>query len=174
MRKVYLSILLFFLPFFLSAQELSQRELPANEPTAGIQQYGDFLLDMTLMAIKPSLLSPTDFNLFELPVDYNQRIFTDQAASYGKSTLLLGPSSYGFGSPLYSTGIESIYSSSFKLNDKLRLNTYGQYDASGRRRIEPSALPWERNDFKGAFELKSSSGFGVRIEVQRKTPRYLY
>ena len=32
----------------------------------------------------------------------------------------------------------------------------------------PSALPWERNNFNGAFEMKSENGnFGIRIEVQR-------
>lgn len=32
----------------------------------------------------------------------------------------------------------------------------------------PSALPWQKNNFKGAFELKSQDGsFGIRIEVQK-------
>ena len=35
----------------------------------------------------------------------------------------------------------------------------------------PSALPWERNNFKGAFELKSENGFGLRIEVQQGKDR---
>lgn len=29
-------------------------------------------------------------------------------------------------------------------------------------------LPWEKNNFNGAFEMKSENGnFGIRIEVQR-------
>ena len=37
-----------------------------------------------------------------------------------------------------------------------------------------SALPWEKNTFKGAFELKSANGaFGIRIEVQQgRNPYY--
>ena len=31
-----------------------------------------------------------------------------------------------------------------------------------------SAMPWEKNNFRGAFELKSANGnFGIRIEVQQ-------
>ena len=50
----------------------------------------------------------------------------------------------------------------------------GEYDANGRRVYNPSALPWERNNFNGAFELKSENGFGLRIEVQQgnRTPFY--
>lgn len=29
-------------------------------------------------------------------------------------------------------------------------------------------LPWQKNNFKGAFEMKTKNGsFGVRVEVQR-------
>ena len=57
--------------------------------------------------------------------------------------------------------------SSFRLNNGWQLNTYGEYDADGNRVYNPSALPWQRNNFKGAFELKSQDGsFGFRIEVQ--------
>ena len=38
----------------------------------------------------------------------------------------------------------------------------------GNKVRNPSALPWERNNFNGAFEVKSENGnFGIRIEVQR-------
>ena len=46
-----------------------------------------------------------------------------------------------------------------------------KYDADGRRVYNPSALPWERNNFKGAFEMKSENGFGFRIEVQQGNDR---
>ena len=45
---------------------------------------------------------------------------------------------------------------------------YGEYDKDGWKVPNPSALPWEKNNFKGAFELKSANGaFGIRIEVQQ-------
>ena len=32
----------------------------------------------------------------------------------------------------------------------------------------PTEVPWEKNNFRGAFELKSANGnFGIRIEVQQ-------
>ena len=48
------------------------------------------------------------------------------------------------------------------------LFAYGEYDKDGWRVPNPSALPWQKNNFKGAFELKSQDGsFGIRIEVQK-------
>ena len=42
------------------------------------------------------------------------------------------------------------------------------YDKDGWRVPNRSAMPWERNNFRGAFELKSANGnFGIRIEVQQ-------
>ena len=55
----------------------------------------------------------------------------------------------------------------------MRINTYGDYNKDGWRVPNRSAMPWERNNFRGAFELKSANGnFGIRIEVQqgRNTP----
>ena len=47
-------------------------------------------------------------------------------------------------------------------------------NADGYKVPDRSALPWEKNTFKGAFELKSANGaFGIRIEVQQgKNPYY--
>ena len=48
------------------------------------------------------------------------------------------------------------------------MNTYGEYNADGKKVPNPAAMPWEKNNFKGAFEMKSSDGnFGIRIEVQQ-------
>lgn len=50
----------------------------------------------------------------------------------------------------------------------MEITTYGEYDADGNKVRNPSALPWEKNNFNGAFEMKSENGnFGIRIEVQR-------
>ena len=54
----------------------------------------------------------------------------------------------------------------------MRINTYGEYDKDGWKVPNRSALPWEKNNFKGAFEMKSANGaFGIRIEVQQATGR---
>ena len=54
---------------------------------------------------------------------------------------------------------------SFTLKNGMRIHTYGEYDKDGWKVPNPSALPWEKNNFKGAFELKSANGaFDIRIE----------
>lgn len=64
--------------------------------------------------------------------------------------------------------MDNLQMGSFKLKNGMRINTYGEYNKEGRKVFNPSALPWERNNFKGAFELKSQDGsFGFRIEVQQ-------
>ena len=55
---------------------------------------------------------------------------------------------------------------SYKLGNGTRINLYGQYDADGNKVRNPSAMPWQRNDFNAAFEMKSANGnFGIRLEV---------
>ena len=46
------------------------------------------------------------------------------------------------------------FHSTFKLKNGLHITTYGEYDADGNKVRNPSALPWERNNFNGAFEMK--------------------
>jgi hypothetical protein len=72
---------------------------------------------------------------------------------------------YGFGTISMPPTLQS---ATFKLKNGLHITTYGEYDADGNKVRNPSALPWERNNFNGAFEMKSENGnFGIRIEVQR-------
>ena len=61
------------------------------------------------------------------------------------------------------------------LKNGMRLTTYGQYNSDGYRMPTTGGMPWNRNNFKGGFELKSSNGaFGIKVEVQqgRRDPRY--
>ncbi len=152
------------------------QELLGND----VKSYNGFLLDMgNLLSAK----SPVpDFSRFKLTVpdaskDYSRifRLNPDVTYSSGLSQMF-GTSSFylnpfgltGFGSPA-----DNLQMGSFRLKNGWKLNTYGEYDKDGWRVPNPSALPWERNNFKGAFELKSEDGsFGIRIEVQqgRKSP----
>lgn len=140
---------------------------------SGIRPMGDFLIDMDLMRLHaaPKL---TDFKL-EIPdasKDYNAlfRLGPDAVYSSGAwfpTGMLRYYSRYGW------NVTDNLQMGSFRLRNGMRLNTYGQYDKNGYRVFNPSALPWERDNFKGAFELKSEDGsFGIRIEVEqgRKTP----
>ena len=74
---------------------------------------------------------------------------------------------YGYGWGL-SSSPQFMQMGSFKLKNGMRINTYGDYDKDGWRVPNRSAMPWEKNNFRGAFELKSANGnFGIRIEVQQ-------
>ena len=56
----------------------------------------------------------------------------------------------------------------FKLKNGWKINTYGDYDKDGWKVPNRSAMPWEKNNFRGAFELKSSMViFGIRIGFSR-------
>ncbi len=147
---------------------------PASEGASSllpstVRNYGGFLLDMGAINLphRPSL---DNFKL-EIPdasKDYSFifRPRTDAVYTQGNYSLF---SPYGLNS-FWGTS-STLQMGSFQLNNGWKLNTYGEYDADGRRVYNPSALPWERNNFKGAFELKSENGFGLRIEVQQGKDR---
>lgn len=150
-------------------------------PSAGIQPMGDFLIDMDLMKLHtaPKL---TDFKL-EIPdasKDYNALFRLSPDVTYS-SGVTYQSWWYPTGSPWFYSryGLndwditDNLQMGSFRLKNGMRINTYGHYNKDGYRVANPSALPWERNNFKGAFELKSENGaFGIRIEVEQgqKTP----
>lgn len=141
-----------------------------------VKSYDGFLLDMKSLLKTPA----PDFSQFKLTVpnvskDYNaivrpntDAIYTSGLSNMFSSSFYLNPFGLtGFGSPM-----DNLQMGSFKLKNGWRLNTYGEYDKDGWRVPNPSALPWEKNNFKGAFELKSQDGsFGIRIEVQQGRQR---
>ncbi len=172
-------LFLFLLPFtFISAW--AQSELPADDtrysPGENYKEYGGFLLDMGLFGILPPEVPKIDFSLTTIPKDYSQIFQLNPDVVYS------GNATYNFSSFQPSFGTFSAFGNStnmqmgsFRLKNGMRINTYGDYNADGYRMPNRSALPWERNNFRGAFEMKSANGnFGVRIEVQqsRKSPFY--
>lgn len=169
--------LIFFLSLLLATATLSaQSELPTDsiprKPNSNIKEFGGFLLDMGLMSVKAPQLPKLDFNAAALTKDFNQLFSLNPNVSYTQGTSgIFSPSYSGFG--MYGFGgfgssTETLQMGSFKLKNGMRINTYGEYDADGYRVPRHSALPWEKDGFKGAFEMKSANGaFGVRIEVQQ-------
>lgn len=141
--------------------------MPEDTPLlpSTVKNYGGFLLDLGAMNL-PERPSLSDFKL-EIPdasKDYSFLLRPQTNVTYSQSTWTMFSSPYyGFwGTPT------TLQMRSFRLKNGWQLNTYGEYDADGRRVPNPSALPWQRNNFKGAFELKSQDGsFGIRVEVQR-------
>ena len=127
-------------------------------------------LDMGLMNVAPPKLPKFSLDVPDVSKDYNQifRLNTDATYTQGFTDAFSSPfSGFGYG---YGWGLSSspqfMQMGTFKL--KNGWNTYGDYDKDGWKVPNRSAMPWEKNNFRGAFELKSSNGnFGIRIEVQQ-------
>lgn len=167
MKKVIL-----FLIWLLGTLSVSaQSELPADTlrglPST-VKQYGDFLIDMGLFASSRPEAPKPDFKLYDASKDFNSifRLNPNVTMTQGFSTAL----SPGFGWGIGGFGSSSQYLQvgSFKLKNGMQLNTYGEYDANGRKVRNLNAMPWEKNNFKGGFELKSGNGaFSIGIQVQQ-------
>ncbi len=174
MKKLILSFSLLLLTAAVAAQsELPSDSIPRS-PNENYKEFGGFLLDMGLMSVMPPQLPKLNFDISDIGKDYNQlfRLNPDITYSQGLSnvfsTAYSGFGWLGFGSS------QNLQMGSFKLKNGMRINTYGEYNADGYKVPSRSALPWEKNTFKGAFELKSGNGaFGIRIEVQQgRNPYY--
>lgn len=143
----------------------------------GVKDFGGFILDMGTM-----------LNAESLTVDMALPPLTLMGAFPEASPLLVNPDAFKLNPNITymgGTGITSSYTpimsllyggvgsgmvnwqgTSFKLNNGMRINLYGEYDADGRKVYNPAALPWERNNFNAAFEMKSANGnFGIKLEV---------
>ena len=169
MRKLIL-----FLSLILSVGFAS--EVPSDSirraPSSNIKEFGGFLLDMGLMNVAPPKLPKFSLDVPDVSKDYNQifRLNTDATYTQGFTDAFSSPfSGFGYG---YGWGLSSspqfMQMGTFKLKNGWKINTYGDYDKDGWKVPNRSAMPWEKNNFRGAFELKSSNGnFGIRIEVQQ-------
>ena len=133
------------------------------------------LLDMGLMNLSTPTLPKFTLEIPDASKDYS-RIFQlnpNVTYSQGLSNIFsLSNSRYFSSNPFGLTGFwgstDNLQMGSFTLKNGMRIHTYGEYDKDGWKVPNPSALPWEKNNFKGAFELKSANGaFGIRIEVQQ-------
>ena len=63
---------------------------------------------------------------------------------------------------------------SFQLKNGWKLNTYGEYDANGRRVYNPSALPWERNNFNGAIRAEIGKWASASVLRCNKETEHLF
>lgn len=177
-----IGFLIFFCFFALLVN--AQNEIPAdsvsNVTMPATKDFDGFLLDMNLMKMAAPPMPKLTLSIPDASKDYGFlfRLNPDVTYSQGLSNMFsLGSSTFYSMNPFGLTGFGSsptnLQMGSFRLKNGMRINTYGEYNKDGWKVPNPSALPWERNNFKGAFEMKSSNGaFGIRIEVQqgRSTP----
>lgn len=165
MKRTY--IFLFMLT--VTTAIFAQSEIPSDSisrmPT-NYKEVGGFLLDMGLMAIMPPDLPKSDFKLPDASKDFNQIFRLNPQTTYTQGYSNVFSLSNGFWG--MSGSSQFMQMGSFKLKNGWQINTYGDYNKDGYRVFNPSALPWEKNNFRGAFEMKSANGsFGIRIEVQQ-------
>lgn len=159
------------------------RNLNAHQPE--VKQFGQYQLDMNQLGIMPATANPIRFstktfntqdysNIFRLGAD------TPFGTGYTNDFSRINwhyPTGYFYGSPFYadylgysmSTNPDMLQGTSFKLNNGARINLYGKYGADGKLLPGMNAMPWQKHDFKAAFEMKSKNGnFGIRVEVSRE------
>lgn len=159
--------------------------LPDGIPPEGalmpeVKNYDGFLLDMSLLKMEAPRLPEFTLEIPDASKDYSRMFRLNPNATYsqGLSNVfsLTNSTVYSmnpFGLSGFWSSPENLQMGSFRLKNGMRINTYGEYDKDGWKVPNHSALPWEKNNFKGAFEMKSSNGaFGIRIEVQQgnRTP----
>lgn len=159
--------------------------LPDGTPPEGalmpeVKNYDGFLLDMSLLKMEAPRLPEFTLEIPDASKDYSRMFRLNPNATYSQELSnvfsLTNSTVYSmnpFGLSGFWSSPENLQMGSFRLKNGMRINTYGEYDKDGWKVPNHSALPWEKNNFKGAFEMKSSNGaFGIRIEVQQgnRTP----
>lgn len=173
--KRYLYLLLMFMASLpLSAQTETDDRLAGS----GIKDFGGFILDMGTMLNAESLVVDAPFlpSLSYLPGMDQASMLTirPEACTINPNITFSGglASTRSLSSymsvlyPLVGSGMVNWQGASYKLNNGMRINLYGEYDGDGNRVVNPSAMPWQRNNFNAAFEMKSANGnFGIKVEV---------
>lgn len=131
-----------------------------------IKDFSGFILDMgTMLNAESLVVTPLSFPTLDyMPslAESNSYLLNPEAiriTPFLTSTL-----------PSFSNGMGknriNWQGATYKLNNGVRINLYGEYNADGYKVYNPSALPWEHNNFNAAFEMKSANGnFGIKVEV---------
>lgn len=175
MKRIGLFFFFICFALYISAQNEVFSDSIRTNILPEVKNYDGFLLDMNLMKSSAPKLPDFKIKIPDASKDYSFLFRPDPNVTYtqGLSNIFSPDQSTVYGvNPFGLTGFfsspENLQMGSFKLKNGMRINTYGEYNSDGYKVYNPSALPWERNNFKGAFELKSANGsFGIRVEVQK-------
>lgn len=164
--------ILIWLFLCLVTQTVHAQEVIIDESTfsnSSVKDFGGYLLDMKAMNLNPAMQA---LHRQKLETDAFTRDFSKMFSLNNKTystygLFSLSNSSWG----TYQSASELMSMKTYHLNNGMQFNLYGQYGPDGRRLPQTSGLPWEKDQFKGAFELKSANGkFGIRVEM--KTGHY--
>ena len=165
-----------YILFFLMAT-LSVHAQGETDRGTGVKDFGGFILDMGTMLNSESLMVDMylpPLSLIGLTGEASPYIIRTEAFTLNSNIAYMSgtdinQSRTSIMSLLYNgigTGMVNWQGTSYKLNNGMRINLYGEYDADGRKVYNPAAMPWQRNNFNAAFEVKSTNGnFGIKVEV---------
>lgn len=177
MRKLTYILFLLIGTLTVQAQSEKKESLSPEATSTNVKDFGGFILDMGTMMNAESLVVPLTLPSLNhlVPID---ELFTYQLnpnafkinpnITYkgGNSSIPPHTSMMSLLYPVSGSGMMNWQSTSYKLKNGVRINLYGEYDADGYKVYNPSALPWQRNNFNAAFEVKSANGnFGIKVEV---------
>lgn len=174
MKRIF-SILLSVFVFMTTYAQNEKNDAPDGSLQ---KEFNGFILDMgAMLNVESIIFKPffptfnhlgTGFSAGEKVWGINPEVFRlNPDITYFKSF----ESNPGTFFPLHSPATDYEYpwqGAGYRLKNGIRINTYGEYNADGYRKRSLPATPWQKNDFKAAFEMKSSNGnFGIKLEVQR-------
>ncbi len=167
MKRAPLFIIIFLFSSALFAQDIEQLDANTKLNIDELIILDGYLLDMkTILPAPPTLAVPVfswremnDNNKFDVTHFYKDKVKYGRSDYYSNYTNF---SSFSIGNKT------TLNHATFSLRNGIKITTSGEYDADGYKRVNPSALPWERNNFNGAFQMKTKNGnFGISVEVNR-------
>lgn len=177
MRKLIYTLFLLIGTLTGQAQSETKESLAPEATSTNVKDFGGFILDMGTMMNAESLVVPLTLPSLNYLVPVNE-LFIYQL---NPNAFKINPNiTYKGGNiftsshtsmmsllyPVSGSGMMNWQGTSYKLRNGVRINLYGEYDADGHKVYNPSALPWQRNNFNAAFEVKSANGnFGIKVEV---------
>lgn len=179
-RKTYMKRLLYILLLVIWGIQTSfaQNEKGNYVESTRVKEVDGFILDMGSMLNIESLPHPVQLPTLNHVISFDDPDFykvsldafkLDKHFTYMRVTNMTQLYTPFYFSLSNNISINSVnwQGCSYKLNNGIRINMYGEYNADGYKTYNPSAVfPWKRKSFNAAFEMKSANGnFGVRVEV---------
>ena len=178
-KNGYMKRLIYLLTMLVASLSLhAQTETGGRIEGPGVKDFGGFILDMGTMLNTESLVVDAPFlpSLMHFPSMDQPDMLSIRPEAFRISPNVTYTGGLGstrslssYMSVLYpsvGSGMVNWQGTSYKLNNGMRINLYGEYDADGNKVYNPAAMPWQRNNFNAAFEMKSANGnFGIKVEV---------
>jgi hypothetical protein len=178
-KNRYMKRLIYLLAMLVAPLSLhAQTETDTRTDGPGVKDFGGFILDMGTMLNSESLVVDAPFlpSLLHFPAMEQPdmlriqpeafRINPDVTFTGGLGGMRSLSSYLSVLHPGVGSGLVNWQGASYKLDNGMRINLYGEYDADGNKVFNPAAMPWQRNNFNAAFEMKSANGnFGIKVEV---------